>query len=161
MNGSSLLFFRNRRDWELKKNSSSGEFILKTSKLLYSQQINYPLVKRRKAQLISHYTKPISSLSGCLFWEKAARMSYLFLPPMPLESKQLVFSQTTNSMESRVNIYIYFFFFNKFIYLFIFGYVGLRCCAWAFSSCNKQGLLFVAVHVLLIEVASLVPEHGL
>ena len=46
-----------------------------------------------------------------------------------------------------------------FIYLFI--YLGLRCCAQAFSSCGEWGLLFVAVHSLLIAVASLVVEHGL
>ena len=39
--------------------------------------------------------------------------------------------------------------------------LSLRCCAWAFSSCGEQGLLFVAVHGLLIDVASLVAEHGL
>ena len=39
--------------------------------------------------------------------------------------------------------------------------LGLCCCAWAFSSCGKRGLLFVAVCGLLIEVASLVAEHGL
>ena len=33
--------------------------------------------------------------------------------------------------------------------------LGLRCCAWAFSSCGEQGLLFVAVRGLLIVVASL------
>ena len=57
--------------------------------------------------------------------------------------------------------------FYLFIYLFIYFYLyflaalGLRCCAWAFSSCGEQGLLFVAVHWLLIVVASLVAEHGL
>ena len=39
--------------------------------------------------------------------------------------------------------------------------LGLRCYARAFSSCGKQGLLFFAVRVLLIVVASLVVEHGL
>ena len=39
--------------------------------------------------------------------------------------------------------------------------LGLCCCARAFSSCGKRGLLFVAVHGLLIAVASLVAEHGL
>ena len=56
------------------------------------------------------------------------------------------------------------FFFKK-IYLFIlFIYLaalGLHCCAWAFSSCGEQGLLFVVVRGLLIAVASLVAEHGL
>ena len=54
------------------------------------------------------------------------------------------------------------------VYLFIFkglfihlAMVGLCCCAWAFSSCGKRGLLFVAVFRLLISVASLGVEHGL
>ena len=47
-----------------------------------------------------------------------------------------------------------------FIYLFL-AVLGLRCCAWAFSSCGEQGLLFVAVRGLLIAVASLVAECGL
>ena len=38
--------------------------------------------------------------------------------------------------------------------------LGLCCCAQAFSSCGEHGLLFTAVHGLLIAVASLV-EHGL
>ena len=47
-------------------------------------------------------------------------------------------------------------------YLFNFlAALGLRCCARAFSSCSEQGLLFVAVHGLLIVVASLVAEHQL
>ena len=37
---------------------------------------------------------------------------------------------------------VFFFFFNKFIYLFL-AVSGLRCCARAFSSCGQQGLLFV------------------
>ena len=51
-----------------------------------------------------------------------------------------------------------FFFFL--IYLFLAA-LGLCCCTQAFSSCGEQGLLFVAVHWLLIVVASLVAEHGL
>ena len=48
------------------------------------------------------------------------------------------------------------------MYLCLFlAALGLRCCVWAFSSCGKQGLLFVAVRRLLIAVASLVVEHGL
>ena len=39
--------------------------------------------------------------------------------------------------------------------------LGLRFCAWAFSSCGEWGLFFVAVHGLLIAVASLVSEQGL
>ena len=58
----------------------------------------------------------------------------------------------------------YLFIFNIFIYLFIYLFMavmGLRCCAWAFCSCGKRGLLFVVVRRLLIVVASLVVEHGL
>ena len=59
----------------------------------------------------------------------------------------------------------FFFFLNKFIYLFIyfiFGCVGSSLlCAGFFSGCSEQGLLFVAVHGLLIAVASLVAEHRL
>ena len=33
--------------------------------------------------------------------------------------------------------------------------LGLRCCAWAFSSCREQGLLLIVVHGLLIAVACL------
>ena len=46
------------------------------------------------------------------------------------------------------------------IYLFLAA-LGVRCCAWPFSSCRERGLLFVVVHGLLIAVASLVAEHGL
>ena len=48
---------------------------------------------------------------------------------------------------------------NLFIYLFLAA-LALHCCAWAFSSCGEQGLLFIVVHRLLIAVASLVVEHG-
>ena len=57
-------------------------------------------------------------------------------------------------------IYIYIFFKYKFIYLFLAA-LGLCCCAQAFCTCGKRGLLFVAVRGLLIAVASLVAEHGL
>lgn len=39
--------------------------------------------------------------------------------------------------------------------------LGLRCCAGAFSSCSKRGLLSVAAHMLLFVMASLIPERGL
>ena len=39
--------------------------------------------------------------------------------------------------------------------------LGLRCCAWAVSSCSEQGPLFVEVCGLLIALVSLVAEHGL
>ena len=62
-------------------------------------------------------------------------------------------------------MFLWFLFLNKFIYVFIIfiflAVLGLRCCAWAFPSYGERGLLFVAVHGLLIAVASLVAEHGL
>ena len=39
--------------------------------------------------------------------------------------------------------------------------LGLCFCAWAFSSCDEWGLLFVVVCQLLIAVASLVVAHRL
>ena len=47
-----------------------------------------------------------------------------------------------------------------FLNLFL-AVLGLRCCVQAFSGCGERGLLFIAVHRLLIAVASLVVEHGL
>ena len=56
--------------------------------------------------------------------------------------------------------FIFLFFKIYFIYLFL-AVLGLHCCAWAFSTCGEQGLLFLVVRVLLTAVASLVAEHGL
>ena len=53
---------------------------------------------------------------------------------------------------------INFFFFN---FNFIFWLHCVFVASRAFSSCGERGLLFVSVHGLLIEVASLVVEHGL
>ena len=56
-----------------------------------------------------------------------------------------------------------FFFLKKKKKDFIFlAMLGLHCCMWAFSNCSdKQGLLFVAMHRLLLAVAFLVLEHRL
>ena len=56
-----------------------------------------------------------------------------------------------------------FYFLKKFVYfIYLFlAALGLRFCTPAFFSCGKWGLLFVAVHGLLIVVASLVAEHRL
>ena len=46
-------------------------------------------------------------------------------------------------------------FLNKFIYLFIYFWLHwVFVAAWAFTSCSEQGLLFIVVRGLLIEVAS-------
>ena len=59
--------------------------------------------------------------------------------------------------------FVKIFFFNKFIYLFIYLFLavlGLRFCARAFSSHGKWGPLFIAVHGPTVA-ASLVAEHRL
>ena len=64
-------------------------------------------------------------------------------------------------LQARWQIYLFFIFLQiYFIYLFL-AVLGLRCLLQAFFSCGERGLLFVAVHRLLIAVASLVVEHGL
>ena len=50
---------------------------------------------------------------------------------------------------------------NTFPFFFFFCSAGSSLCTWAFSSRGEQRLLFIAVHGLLIVVASLVEEHGL
>ena len=61
-----------------------------------------------------------------------------------------------------LDLFVYFIllYFLKLINLFLAA-LGLRCCAWAFSSCTERGLLFVAVRGLLIAVASLAVQHRL
>ena len=44
------------------------------------------------------------------------------------------------------------------VYLPILVLLGLCCCSWLYSSCER-GLLFLAVHGLLFAVASLTVEH--
>ena len=57
------------------------------------------------------------------------------------------------------SVFLFVCLFNLFIYLFLAA-LGLCCCVWALSSGVERGLLFIAVHGLLIAVASLVVEHG-
>ena len=47
-------------------------------------------------------------------------------------------------LSTKIQIQLLFFFFNKFIYLFL-TVLGLRFYARAFSSCGKRGPLFIAV----------------
>ena len=51
---------------------------------------------------------------------------------------------------------LFFFFFNLFILFIYFWLCWVFVAARSFSSCGVWGLLFVAVHGLLIAVASLV-----
>ena len=50
--------------------------------------------------------------------------------------------------------------FKLFVCFYFLATLCLHCCVWAFSSCDEQRLLFIAVHRLLIAVASLM-EHRL
>ena len=65
------------------------------------------------------------------------------------------------SFYTKTSLPSFFFFITLFICLFnlFLAALGLRCCARAFSSCGERGLLFVAVHGILLAVASLVAEH--
>ena len=53
------------------------------------------------------------------------------------------------------------FFLILFIYFLFLAVLGLRFCAWAFSSCGERGPLFIAVCGPLTVAASLVVEHRL
>ena len=80
-----------------------------------------------------------------------------------LINKQLTCSLCgDNSENMQISVphraFIHWFYFYLFIYLSLAAMV-LCCCTQAFSSCGEQGLLFVAVHGLLIMVAFLAVEH--
>ena len=54
------------------------------------------------------------------------------------------------------------FFFNFYLLIYLFLAAASLCCfVRAFSSRGERGLLFIAVHRLLIAVASLVAERKL
>ena len=80
------------------------------------------------------------------------------LPSRPLKNRQA--SVTKNLIKyykmiltAQLLSICFFFLINLFIYLL--AGLGLRCCRQAFSSCIEQGLLFITVRGLLIEVTSL------
>ena len=79
------------------------------------------------------------------------------------QSKKSKFQNSAYSLTHLYRcVYIYRYVHIFFNLIFIFGCVWVFCChARAFSSCGKWGPLFVAVHGLLIAVASLVVENGL
>ena len=59
------------------------------------------------------------------------------------------------SQNRKCSLKVFFVFFFLMVYIFIYfqflAVLGLCCCTWAFSSCDEQGLLFVAVHDLLMR----------
>ena len=70
-------------------------------------------------------------------------------------------SLLSSPWEQLLYLFIYLFTFKICLFYLFLAALGLRCCVQAFSSCGERGLLFVAVSVLLIVVASLVVEHRL
>ena len=64
-------------------------------------------------------------------------------------------------MSSANRVRFFSFFISLFTYFLFLAALVLRCCAWAFSSCGEQGLLFIVVRGLLIAVVSFVEEQGL
>ena len=90
---------------------------------------------------------------------------------MEKESKLYLYMEKTLAIVSKERVKEYkdlgrrdsssssFFFLRLFIYLL--AALGLCCCLQAFSNCGEQGLLFVALHGLLIAVASPVVEQEL
>ena len=89
---------------------------------------------------------------------------------MEKESKLYLYMEKTLAIVSKERVKEYkdlgrrdssssFFFLRLFIYLL--AALGLCCCLQAFSNCGEQGLLFVALHGLLITVASPVVEQEL
>ena len=65
------------------------------------------------------------------------------------EARYISLLKQTFHSEISLTIHLFSFFINLFIYLFM-AVLSLRCCAWAFSGCGEQGLLFVAVWQLLL-----------
>ena len=45
-------------------------------------------------------------------------------------------------------------------YTFFLAALGLRCCAWTFSSCNEQGLFFIVVCGLSLRWLLLLQSMG-
>ena len=70
----------------------------------------------------------------------------------------LVSSLSLALMMSTALFFLIYLFFICFLFL---AALGLRCYAWAFSSCGEWELLFIVAHGLLIVVASLVAEQRL
>ena len=84
-------------------------------------------------------------------------------PVSPATRRQILDHWTTRKVLHSLVLYLFFPFFNDFVYLVsnFLAVLSLHCITRAFSSCGEQGLRFVAVCGLLIAVASLVVEHRL
>ena len=96
-------------------------------------------------------TKPLPTCDELFFLTKSfppSRASLVSLTNQPKRQKALGEEDGKHADPIFLEIALSSsFFLNKFIYLFMAA-LGLRCCAWAFSSCGEQGLLFIVVHGL-------------
>ena len=63
------------------------------------------------------------------------------------------FFAVTNNAATNILVQVSAFVFIIYLLIYLLAVLGLHCCARASSSCGEQGLLFVAVHGLLIAVA--------
>ena len=95
-------------------------------------------------------------------WEKTRKLQTDF----DLKSLQDFLMATSKWMAGLTLSFVLFY--TLFIYLFLILFIylflvvlGLRFCVRAFSSCGKQGPLFIAVRGPLTIAASLVAEHRL
>ena len=123
-----------------------------------------PLMESYKSHRLSYLFFILCSFLTGLF-QNSYPLTHLFcLPFVLLYCRCSLLHFSLHSLSSLAAEFLLgsFFFFYKFIYLFLFlAALGLHCCARAFSSCVERGLLFVAVHGFLIAAVSLVAEHGL
>ena len=92
------------------------------------------------------------STANCVY--HLAFSDSLFLPLFPSVPCWFHSGMTHKVSWSSTDSCSFFFLISLFIYLFL-AVLGLCCCAQAFSSCGKQGLVFIAVHGFLIAVSSL------
>ena len=99
-------------------------------------------------QTLGFKTACIYSLLVSTGQEFGARVSWVFCSEFH-HAEIKVLSRAVVSSE-----FFFFFFFFKIYLIYFLAVLGLCCCMRAFSSCGKQGLLFVAVPWLFILVAS-------
>ena len=101
-------------------------------------------------------------LSGCGLWALEYRLSSCGTRVLKAMSPALAdgFLASAPPGKSQYHTGFFFYFLNLFIYLFM-AVLGPHFCARAFSSCGKQGPLFIVVRGPLTIVASLAAEHRL
>ena len=106
------------------------------------------LVKYLEVEMLGHMVTLCNFLRSCQLCSKVAAP-----PPAVCEV-----SKFSTSLATLAIVCLFFLFY--FLYLFL-AVSGLRFCARVFSSCGKQGPLFIAVRGPLTIAASLVAEHRL